>query len=60
MGSKQLKSLKETIDSILNNPNLTDEEKQREIMEQLCDLDNLTNINSDIAVDGLGPKKGKK
>lgn len=60
MGSKQLKDLKATVDRILDNTNLTDEEKLGEIMEQICDLDDLKKINSDIDVDGIGPKNGKK
>lgn len=60
MDSEQLKDLKETINSIRDNLDLTDGEKLGEIMEQLCGLDDLEKINSDIDVDGLGPKKGKK
>lgn len=45
MGSKQLKDLKATVDRILDNTNLTDEEKLGEIMEQICDLDDLKKIN---------------
>jgi len=60
MDSEQLKDLKATINSILNNSDLTDGEKLGEIMEQFCGLDDLEKINSDIDVDGLGPKKGKK
>lgn len=60
MESEKLRDLKETINSILNNLDLTDGEKLGEIMEQLCGLDDLEKINSDVEVDGLGPKKGKK
>lgn len=59
MESEKLRELKETVESILNNPDIPNEKKRDEILN-LYDLDDLAKINSDVEVDGLGPKKGKK
>jgi len=59
MESEKLRDLNATVESILNNPNIPYDEKRDEILN-LCDLDDLAKINSDVKVDGLGPKKGKK